>query len=740
MFRSINFKLLVLVAGSLLLAFAVSLTVSETMQDRTYQFTYSLLDRQISEREQLVSRSVDKQTNDILNTSILLASQMSLDPGVIAGIQRGDKTLVHRALAAQTALAKQKVGIDLVWVTRLADRKSDGATPILACPSNPAFDGFDKLNYQSVNQALDSGQVVPSWEVNEEDGKLQISAPIIAGGKTIGAVVVGRQVYQSFIQATAETTFTGCTAFFTMGENDFYVMTDAQTDDIGKVLFGDSHEKLKTDAKNVSVLAKERAEYAELKGILDGIRTTKQPLTKRIDLVGRPYVTYFKPLTDSEGHLAGVMMYRFSGIGELRDQFDQEVGNLKLLYFVVIGLMLPLITVIGFVFASQTITRPIGKTAAMLRTIAQGNADLSLHLEVRSQDEIGQMLTSFNDFLSKLKQLVIDLKNANRSLNEMGADLASSAVETAASVNQISSNIQGVQHMSEKQIGSLSTVSGAVEGISQGIENLDALVESQGQSSSHASAAVEQMVASIDSVNKSIERMSQEFDSLVHDFEADRRLQVVVGERIQTIASQSVNLMEANEMIANIAAQTKLLSMNAAIEAAHAGESGRGFSVVANEIRKLAETADAQSKGIQKELNAIEVSVKAVVEAAGLSGKSLEAMSGRVSSTNQLVREIRSSMGEQNQGSHQVLDALKSMNQLSGDVRAASHQMAQGNRAIRGEMQELKEISDTIRASMDEMTRGAEDITKATSGVSQLAEDSRRRIQEVDGLIGSFKT
>jgi methyl-accepting chemotaxis protein len=184
--------------------------------------------------------------------------------------------------------------------------------------------------------------------------------------------------------------------------------------------------------------------------------------------------------------------------------------------------------------------------------------------------------------------------------------------------------------------------------------------------------ALRSMVAQVKSDTDDLAHLGGDLLSSAQDGYARQKQ---VQDAIVTISRQSETLLEANSSIAEIAAQTNLLAMNAAIEAAHAGEAGRGFSVVADEIRKLAVNSSSESKRIGAELQEIQRSITLVVSATHESSRSYHTILGQVEQTQGLVSQLKGAIEDETSGSQRILGALASMNSISAQVKQGSAEM-----------------------------------------------------------------
>jgi methyl-accepting chemotaxis protein len=278
-----------------------------------------------------------------------------------------------------------------------------------------------------------------------------------------------------------------------------------------------------------------------------------------------------------------------------------------------------------------------------------------------------------------------------------------------------------------------------VHEIAMNIESLERLIEDQAARVTQASASIEQMVGNIGSVAISIDKMAEQFAALSGASDSGMAAQAAATEKIKLASELSSSLLEANEVITGISSQTDLLAMNAAIEAAHAGEAGKGFSVVADEIRRLAETSGEQSRTIGESLSRLEGVIAEVVGSTRDTEAAFALVAARISETDGIVREVRQAMTEQREGSSQVLEALRAMNDVTSQVRSGSVEMSLGNKTILEEMKRLGDTAVEVKAQIAAMVAEEAGIESGSRAVADLAISTRDTIERMDKAIGRFK-
>jgi len=374
-----------------------------------------------------------------------------------------------------------------------------------------------------------------------------------------------------------------------------------------------------------------------------------------------------------------------------------------------------------------------------MENLSSERKDLTRRVSVCSIDEIGTLAGMINTFCDYLGTGMQDIKNGQSELSSVGSNLEKNAGAMANSVTRISGVVDQVLVKTQSQMESVKTSSQAVQHISDQIKTLENSVAVQESSMSQASAAVEQMVGNIASIGSITEKMTAQFKTVQEASTEGSRIQKESSVRIQEIVTESESLQEANKIIATIAAQTNLLAMNAAIEAAHAGEAGRGFSVVADEIRKLAENSSKESKKISAELKQIASTIEMIVKDSTSSGSAFADVSDRIGETEKLVHEVNSAIKEQQSGANQVLDSLRVMNDITEKVAGGSHEMGRGNEEMLREISALQSSATEVEKRMEEISDGIKNINTGAQEVSALAVNARSSIQKVSVIADGFE-
>jgi methyl-accepting chemotaxis protein len=383
-------------------------------------------------------------------------------------------------------------------------------------------------------------------------------------------------------------------------------------------------------------------------------------------------------------------------------------------------------------FGAQRIANPIKAVSGTLSVIAQGEGDLTKRINIRRNDEIGLLAESYDNFVGKLAGIIGTVKDASAGLEVSIKDLSASAVSSAASLNEITANLKSMKQQIEKQGTCVDNSGTAVQGILSRIGNMERSIDSQNQAIANSSSAIEEMMGNIQSVSASMERLHTNFLQLKDVTMVGQTKMQLFSQKVMMISEQSANLKETNDTIAGISAQTNLLAMNAAIEAAHAGSAGSGFSVVADEIRKLAEQSAKQSHDTGTKLNDIKEVIEELVSASGEAEASFSRILTGMTDVDRLETEVAQAMTEQTTGSQHILAAIDGLKNVSAEVTNMSEQMSGDASLVKNIMEQLLAISGEIQSAIAEVAIGTENINQE---ITVVASKSRNSIGHIDSLI-----
>ncbi|MBO5124988.1 MAG: HAMP domain-containing protein [Spirochaetaceae bacterium] len=417
-------------------------------------------------------------------------------------------------------------------------------------------------------------------------------------------------------------------------------------------------------------------------------------------------------------------------------QMDRKMFLYQTIMFVAAMLVMVLI-LIFVVFLRNSLLNPILQTSQALSVVSSG--DLTAKLEVQSTNEVGQMFADFNSTMEYLRHLIYTIQESIQALSASGENLAQNMMQTASAMHQMEGTISTVTDESMTQAGSVMETTETVAKIIETIKRVGDSVAAQASSVTESSASVEEMLANISSISTTLEKSDEVIRELSSATTSGRETVSHATTVTHRINEASGSLMEASGIIQHIASQTNMLAMNAAIEAAHAGEAGQGFAVVADEIRKLAEESSTQGKAITSTLKHLSGDISSLDQATRTVEEKFNAIYGLSERIMQMSTEMTLAMHEQNSGSQEVLSAIKDINTVTLEVREGSDEMLQGSEAVVAEMARLNQLTNDITASMHEMANGASQINGTVQRVSDLTVANKESIQKLSEEIQVFK-
>ena len=385
---------------------------------------------------------------------------------------------------------------------------------------------------------------------------------------------------------------------------------------------------------------------------------------------------------------------------------SSAAANQAVLFAAITGAFALAIGVLLSVLLSRAVRRPLKILADGAALYSQG--DLTRTILISSQDEIGEVGTAMNRMQEHLKSLVLNIRRQSALLAQAAGQLGANADQSADSANSVAEAISEVAAGADNQNRTIESV---MSNVAKNAED----VRRMGQQAAGAADRSKEVAHKAEDGEIAAERAVNQMDQIEET--VDRSATVVA--KLGTMSQEIGHIVET---ISDIAGQTNLLALNAAIEAARAGESGRGFSVVAEEVRKLAEQSDQAAQqiatligGIQAETeNAVAVmaagtrEVRTGAEVVRTAGRSFQEINELVAAVSDQVRGISESFGSLAEGNTQILQAMHNLKSIG---ESASQQTQNVSAATQEQSAAMQEIA----SAGHELTRYAEELQQAVN-------------------------
>ncbi|BCJ88145.1 methyl-accepting chemotaxis protein [Effusibacillus dendaii] len=362
-----------------------------------------------------------------------------------------------------------------------------------------------------------------------------------------------------------------------------------------------------------------------------------------------------------------------------------------------------LVVLISFLIA-RSISNPIRMVADQMKLVADGNLAVE-KIDLKNRDEVGRLAEDFNTMIDNLKAIIKQISSHSKQLASTSDGLRTFTSETKEASQQMAVVIDTVAEGSKTQMESTGQTVKAMEEMAIGIQRI-------AETSSGVSESAWSMAKGAEHGNESIQKAIRQIDSLSNSVNHSASVVKLLGERSKEIG-------QIVEVITGIAAQTNLLALNAAIEAARAGEQGRGFAVVADEVRKLAEQSEASANQITELIKEIQADTARSVQAMDVGISEVEAGMAAVNEAGEALNGIL-------QAAQQVADQIQ-------EISAASEEMSAGTEEVTASVGDVAQIAvdsanslQVVSTSSQKQLHSIEEVSTSAQTLSQLADDLQK--------------
>ncbi|MFJ8089274.1 methyl-accepting chemotaxis protein [Lysinibacillus sp. NPDC095746] len=432
----------------------------------------------------------------------------------------------------------------------------------------------------------------------------------------------------------------------------------------------------------------------------------KNNSTAVTDIFEDPYGswrTVFTPINDDNGKLIALL-----GIDYSADYINTIIKTsvIKQIVLAVIGILLLLVLLYIII---DRLLKPLKKVVNAANQVANGQL-INVDLEI-TKDEIGNLSKSIQTMVSNLQHIILNIRNTSDNVSSAANQLTINAAETynsstiiAQDMGQITQNAEASMVMTEETAAAMEETATGIQQIADSANTAAESSISASQASERGNHVVQQVIAQMELINDSVEQ---------------------IGTTINGLHLNTKKISDIVNLITAIADQTNLLALNAAIEAARAGEHGKGFAVVADEVRRLAEQSSQSATEIYNLISTIQADSNASITVMEKGKEDVKAGMEFTNEVGEIFKEILTS-------SEEVASQIREISAASQQISASSEEVAASVNNIKQSAEQSSEFSANVSSATQEQLTTMQEVKEASSSLGKTAE-------ELQVLVAKFK-
>ncbi len=420
------------------------------------------------------------------------------------------------------------------------------------------------------------------------------------------------------------------------------------------------------------------------------------------------------------------------------DEVMKATENQFIFITILFAVITAIILTVLILFVTSNVSKRIVKVRNMTTTLAK--KDFNITIVPEGSDEMWYLMTNINNMVHQINEFFLLVKYTAKKALNAEASINESAGSTANAIALIDSNIDEINRKFQDAVAVINSAIGVITEMNLHVDTLVKSSSVQNEAIENSNKAVKEVVKTLEYINQRAEERVKNAGEM-HEYISDGDEKIsATNEILGKIAQQLDEVYEVVTIINNVAEQTNLLSMNAAIESAHAGDAGKGFGVVAEEIRSLAEETSENADKISKVVNAIVAAVESANASSQAAFDAFEKVSNHADQIVEALQEISGGIGKIDNQMQQIKDRSDETSTAADEMNHYCGDLAEMQKHVSQQVDNMNDVVINAIRSLHQIKEETADIVHKMNKVSSASDESYKNLEELETVLEEFKT